>query len=132
MKSAQRPLVRIAAVAAGLLPALVQAHPGHGETSSFVAGSLHPLSGMDHLAGFLIVGALAVMLRGRHLWPMAAALLGLLVAAGTSESDGWRYAAGFMLTGTGLIAAGMATTWAATRKATMAAIRLPGLGQRSR
>ena len=128
MTSAQKPLVRIAALAAGFLPALALAHPGHGETSSFLAGSLHPLSGVDHLAGFIIVGVLAAMLRGRLLWPMTAAFLGLLVAAWTSESDGWRYAAGFMLTGAGVIAA----TLAATRASMSGAARLPAMGQRSR
>jgi hydrogenase/urease accessory protein HupE len=107
--------VRIATVAAALLPALALAHPGHDETSSFVAGALHPVNGVDHLAAFIIVGVLAARLGGRHLWPMTAAFLGLLVAAWTAQSDGWRYAAGFMFTGAGLIAAGMATTRAATR-----------------
>ena len=46
---------------------------------------------------------------------MTAVLLGLLVAASTADSDGWRYAAGFMMTGAGLIAAAMAAITAATR-----------------
>jgi urease accessory protein len=108
-------LLRIATAAAGLLPALALAHPGHGETASFVAGALHPLGGLDHLTGFVVIGVLATRLGGRYLWPMAAAFLGLLVAASTTDSDGWRYAAGFMLTGAGLIAASMAATTAATR-----------------
>ena len=108
-------LVRIATAALGLLPALALAHPGHGETSSFVAGALHPLSGLDHLIGFTVVGILATRLGGRYLWPMTAALLGLLVAASTADSDGWRYAAGFMMAGAGVIAAAMALTKAATR-----------------
>jgi urease accessory protein len=106
--------VRIATAAAGLLPALALAHPGHGESSSLVAGALHPIGGVDHLAGFLVVGFLAARLGGRYLWPAVAAFLGLLVAASTADSDGWRYAAGFMFTGAGLIAAGMATARAAT------------------
>jgi hypothetical protein len=117
MTRTHKHLVRIAALAAGLLPAIALAHPGHGETSSFVAGALHPVSGVDHLAAFIIVGALAVRLGGRHWWPMTAAFLGLLIAAWTSDSDGWRYAAGFMFTGAGLIAAAMVATRAATRLA---------------
>jgi urease accessory protein len=107
--------VRIATLAAGLLPALALAHPGHGETSSFVAGALHPVSGVDHLAGFILVGVLAARLPGRHLWPMTTAFLGLLGAAWTSDSDGWRYAAGFMLMGAALIAAARFATGTATR-----------------
>jgi urease accessory protein len=108
-------LLRIATAAVGLLPALALAHPGHGETASFVAGALHPLGGLDHLTGFVVIGVLATRLSGRLLWPMTAALLGLLVAASTTDSDGWRYAAGFMMTGAGLIAAVMAATTAVTR-----------------
>jgi urease accessory protein len=106
--------VRIATAAAGLLPTLALAHPGHGETSSFVAGALHPFGGLDHLAGFIVVGILAARLGGRYLWPVTAAFLGLLVAASTADSDGWRYAAGFMFTGVGLVAAAMVATRAAT------------------
>lgn len=106
--------VRIATAAAGLLPALALAHPGHGETSSFVAGALHPFGGLDHLAGFIVVGILAARLGSRYLWPATAAFLGLLVAASTADSDGWRYAAGFMFTGAGLVAAAMFTITAAT------------------
>jgi urease accessory protein len=108
MTRSQKQLTRFAAAAFGLLPALALAHPGHGETSSFIAGALHPLSGLDHLAGFIAVGVLVAKLGGRYLAPLAAALLGLLVAAWTAGSDGWQYAAGFMLAGAGLIAAGMA------------------------
>ena len=121
--------VRIATAAAAFLPALALAHPGHGETSSFAAGALHSFGGLDHLAGFIVVGILAARLGGQYLWPLAAAFLGLLVAASTTDSDGWRYAAGFMFTGAGLIAAGMATTRAATsfgsRFVTAAAPRSP-------
>jgi len=110
-------LIRIAALAAGFLPALAFAHPGHGEISSFAAGAMHPIGGVDHVAAFLIVGMLAVRLGGRYLWPMAAALLGLLGAAWTADGEGWEYAAGFMASGAGLIAAGMLVTGAATRLA---------------
>jgi urease accessory protein len=120
MTRAQKHLIRIAAVFMGLAPALALAHPGHGETSSFFSGSLHPLSGMDHLLGFIAVGVLAAKLGGRYLAPLAAALLGLLVAAWTTDSDGWRYAAGFMLSGAGLVAAAMGATRAATRLARLA------------
>jgi urease accessory protein len=120
MTRLQKPLVRAATLAAGFLPALALAHPGHGETATFLAGALHPVGGLDHLAGFIIVGMLAARLSAQSLWPMTAALLGLLVAAGTSDSEGWRYAAGFMLTGSGLIAAAMVATRAATRLSVLA------------
>jgi urease accessory protein len=115
MTRAQRHLLRFAVAASGLLPILAMAHPGHGETSSFVAGALHPLGGFDHMLGLITVGGLASRLGGRYLFSLAAALLGLSVAAWTTDSDGWRYAAGFMFTSVGLIAAAMAATRAATR-----------------
>ncbi len=108
MTRVQKHQTRFTAAAFGLLPALALAHPGHGETSSFVAGALHPLSGMDHVFGLIAVGVLAAKLGGRYLAPLTAAFLGLLVAAWTVGSDGWQYAAGFLLTGAGLIAAGVA------------------------
>jgi urease accessory protein len=98
-----------------LLPALALAHPGHGAEDSFLAGVLHPANGIDHVAGFFLVGLLASRLEARIFRPMIAALLGLLVAAWTTDSDGWQYAAGFMLTGAGLAAAAMAATSAAAR-----------------
>jgi len=99
----------------GLLPALALAHPGHGAEDGFLAGVLHPANGIDHVAGFFLIGLLASRLEARIFRPMIAALLGLLVAAGTLDGDGWQYAAGFMLTGAGLAAAGVAATRAATR-----------------
>jgi urease accessory protein len=116
----QKHLVRIATLIAAFLPALAFAHPGHGEASSFADGALHPIGGVDHLAGFIAVGMLAVRLGGRYLWPVTAAFLGLLGAAWTSDSDGWQYAAGFMLSGAALIAAAVVVTTAATRYAGLA------------
>lgn len=114
MTRTQKPGVRLICLGAALLPSLSLAHPGHAE-AGFAAGALHPLGGIEHIAAFFIVGLLAARLGGRHLATLSAALLGLLVAAWTSESDGWRYAAGFMLSGAGLIAAGMFSMAAATR-----------------
>jgi urease accessory protein len=108
MTRTHRHLLRIAALGTSFLPALAVAHPGHGEDGSFIAGALHPLGGVDHVMGFLIVGLLAARLGGRYVWPMTATFAGLLVAAWTSSSDGWQYAAGFMLTGALLVAAAMA------------------------
>jgi urease accessory protein len=111
----RKPLLRLAVTAVSLLPAVALAHPGHGETSGFAAGALHPLGGLDHLIALVAVGVLAARLNGRWLAPPTAALLGIFVAAFTADSDGWRYAAGFMATSAALIAAGVAAT------------RLPGL-----
>jgi hydrogenase/urease accessory protein HupE len=108
-------LVRTATLVAGLLPALALAHHDAGETASFAAGALHSLGEIDHVAGFVIVGMLAARLAGRFLAPISAAVLGLLVAGWTSDAEGWRYAAGFLLTGACLVAAGITAARAATR-----------------
>jgi hydrogenase/urease accessory protein HupE len=121
----QKHLVRIATLAAGFLPALAFAHPGHGEPSNFAAGALHTLSGADHLAGFIVVGMLAARLGGRYLWPITAAFLGLSGAAWTADGEGWQYAAGFMLAAFGLIAAGMTATRLAGFAFTAAGRRSP-------
>jgi len=54
-----------AACAALLLPALAEAHPGHGTGMGFVAGALHPLAGFDHLIALVATGLLAGRLGGR-------------------------------------------------------------------
>src|SRR5678815_2902116 len=110
MTRAHSHLIRTAILCASLLPALARAHPGRGAEDSFLAGILHPASGIDHVAAFVLVGMLATRLDGRIFRPMIAALLGLLVAAWTTDSDGWQYAAGFMLTGTALAAIGVTAT----------------------
>jgi len=107
----------------GLLPALALAHPGHGAEDSFLAGVMHPANGIDHVAGFFLVGLLAFRLEARIFRPMIAALLGLLVAAWTTDSDGWRYAAGFMLTGAVLAAIGATATRVMTVATTAVARR---------
>lgn len=58
-------------------PAL--AHPGH-EESGLVAGLLHPLSGMDHLAAMVMIGLWAGMVAGRALWVLPAAFLSAMLA----------------------------------------------------
>ncbi|MET0291240.1 MAG: HupE/UreJ family protein [Steroidobacteraceae bacterium] len=68
------------------VPALAQAHPGHGLQSGLEAGLLHPLSGLDHLLAMLTVGAWAAFLGGRARWAVptafvAALLVGSLVPA---------------------------------------------------
>jgi urease accessory protein len=99
-------MLRLMVAVAGLLPALALAHPGHGETSSFMAGAIHPLSDAGHMFWFVAVGVLAHLLGRRYAWPAAAAFLGVLISAWTNENDGWQYVAGFMASSAVLIAAG--------------------------
>lgn len=70
-----------------LLPALAVAHPGHGaHEAGFVAGLLHPLSGLDHLLALLGVGLWSQQQGGAaRVWmplSFAAAILGGAALAG--------------------------------------------------
>ncbi|MET0363331.1 MAG: HupE/UreJ family protein [Sphingobium sp.] len=66
-----------AAILLGSAPAL--AHPGHDE-SGLVAGLLHPLTGMDHLAAMLMIGLWAGLIAGRALWLLPAMFLSAMLA----------------------------------------------------
>ncbi|MGF6177421.1 HupE/UreJ family protein [Ensifer sp. 4252] len=58
-------------------PAL--AHVGHAEHGSFIAGALHPLSGMDHILAMVGVGLWAAALGGRALLAVPAAFVGVML-----------------------------------------------------
>lgn len=61
-----RSIVRLVlALVAAASPGLALAHPGHAEQASFLAGALHPLTGIDHLLAMLAVGLWAAQLRQR-------------------------------------------------------------------
>jgi urease accessory protein len=77
-RSTSRFLTALAGLAALAVSTSVQAHPGHGEVASFVAGFSHPLLGLDHVLAMLAVGVWAAQARsaGRVMWvaPLAAPL----------------------------------------------------------
>jgi urease accessory protein len=54
------------------------AHPGHGADHGFVAGLLHPLTGLDHLATMLMVGLWAGIAFPRRWWVCPAAFVGFM------------------------------------------------------
>jgi urease accessory protein len=69
------------AVSAATMPAY--AHIGIGLTSSFSAGFMHPLSGLDHLTVMIAVGLWAALKGGKAIWAWPAAFVGImLVGAG--------------------------------------------------
>lgn len=61
-----------------LFPTLALAHVGVGTTSELMAGVMHPLTGMDHLAAMVAVGLWAAQLGGRALWVIPMAFVGLM------------------------------------------------------
>ena len=67
-------------------PAL--AHSGHGDTSGFVAGFLHPVGGLDHVLAMVAVGLFAAHLGGRALWAVPAAFVALMAVGGALGMNG--------------------------------------------
>jgi urease accessory protein len=51
-----------------LAPTIAFAHVGVGETTGFMHGFSHPLSGLDHILAMVMVGVFAWQLGGRALW----------------------------------------------------------------
>jgi len=64
-----------------LLPAIAQAHPGHGVTS-FSAGFTHPLTGLDHILAMVAVGLWAVQLGGRAVWLVPISFVATMIVGG--------------------------------------------------
>jgi len=71
------------------LTGLAEAHPGHSDThSAFFTGLLHPLSGVDHLLGMVVVGVWAAQLGERAIWAVPAAFLSLLMLGAALAMNG--------------------------------------------
>lgn len=56
------------------------AHVGIGTTSSFTAGFMHPLSGLDHMTVMIAVGLWAALKGGRAIWAWPTAFVGVMLA----------------------------------------------------
>ena len=69
------------------LPATAMAHTGSG-THSFIAGALHPLSGLDHLLAMLAVGLLAGCSRGSMRWGLPASFVAAMAAGAMLGASG--------------------------------------------
>ena len=72
----------LAATLAILTPAVAFAHTGVGDTSGFVHGFGHPISGLDHVLAMVMVGVFAWQLGGRALWLVPTTFLTVMAAAG--------------------------------------------------
>lgn len=71
-----------------LLPMLAWAHPGHDVQSGFAAGAMHPLSGLDHLAAMLAVGAWAAQLKGQLRLVLPASFVVLMLVGALLGASG--------------------------------------------
>jgi urease accessory protein len=66
-----------------LAPAVAFAHTGVGDTSGFVHGFGHPISGLDHILAMLLVGVFAWQLGGRALWLVPMTFVSVMAVGGT-------------------------------------------------
>ncbi|WP_192178265.1 HupE/UreJ family protein [Mesorhizobium amorphae] len=78
------PMKRTTLAAILLLAAAMPAyaHVGVGTTSSFAAGLMHPLSGLDHMTVMIAVGLWAVLKGGKAIWAWPAAFVGVMLVGG--------------------------------------------------
>ena len=63
-------------------PSLVHAHPAGATMSGWYNGFYHPLHGWDHLLTMLTVGIWAAQLRGRAVWQLPLAFVGMMSLGG--------------------------------------------------
>ena len=75
------------ASAAVFLPTAAFAHTG-GDTSGFMHGFSHPMSGLDHVLAMVMVGMFAYQLGGRALWMVPAAFLCVMALGGIAGFAG--------------------------------------------
>lgn len=75
---------RIALIAASLAPAIAFAHEETGQAAGFLAGLLHPVTGIDHVLAMISVGLWGAVLGPPAVWvlpvafPLVMALGGLM------------------------------------------------------
>ncbi len=81
MKSAST--VRNAALFVALFPSVALAHTGVGETSGFLHGFAHPVSGLDHVLAMVMVGVFAYQLGSRALWLVPTTFVLVMALGGT-------------------------------------------------
>ena len=72
----------LAAIPAILTPVVVFAHTGVGDTSGFVHGFGHPISGLDHVLAMVMVGVFAWQLGGRALWLVPMTFVAVMAIGG--------------------------------------------------
>lgn len=80
MMSAKRLCLSGILLLAAVMPAY--AHVSIGTTSSFTAGFMHPLSGLDHMTVMIAVGLWAALKGGKAIWAWPAAFVGVMLVGG--------------------------------------------------
>lgn len=78
----------LAAIAAALMPAAAFAHTGVGQTTGFLHGFEHPISGLDHVLAMVMVGVFAWQLGGRALWLVPTTFVAVMAVGGVLGATG--------------------------------------------
>ena len=60
------------------VPTAALAHTGHGDTSGFFHGFMHPIGGLDHVLAMVAVGVFAYVLGGKALWLVPLSFVGMM------------------------------------------------------
>lgn len=74
-------LLFLLALAIAVTPS-AYAHVEVGETSGFVAGLLHPLTGLDHIVAMVAIGLWAIQMGGRAVWTLPLAFVVTMAIGG--------------------------------------------------
>ena len=85
MKSTQR---IVQALLLLLSPVVAFAHPGHGDSPTFMHGLLHPISGVDHLLTMIAVGIWAAQQGGRMRWLAPASFVAFMASGALLATTG--------------------------------------------
>jgi urease accessory protein len=70
------------------IPSLAHAHVGIGETSGFLHGVSHPLTGIDHLCAMIAVGIWAAQTGERAIWAVPLAFVSVMLLGGALGMGG--------------------------------------------
>jgi urease accessory protein len=73
-----RALASLLALSLVALPTAALAHTGHGDTTGFLHGFMHPVGGIDHVLCMVAVGVFAFVLGGRALILVPLSFVGMM------------------------------------------------------
>lgn len=65
------------------------AHSGHGDTSGFAHGFMHPVGGLDHVLAMVAVGVLAFVIGGRARFALPLSFMAAMLAGGALGMSGF-------------------------------------------
>ncbi len=82
------PPILVSAMLLLALPAVAMAHTGAGATHGFAHGFGHPISGIDHIAAMVLVGALGWQIGGSARWLLPTTFVLCMALGGVAGVSG--------------------------------------------